>query len=369
MMVTAEPHLLVRRPSSLVVLENQVREGTTTGITQPAVLQYRGFEGVYSYERESLASAPYASGDVRTEVAQARLAVVLAERAGAREFAFDQLERARGLFYRAVDALEERAAERVVTTYAHDAIRLALDAQIQSGELSFQATLDAERADFRDDIQQRDEQLRQRENDLRDLETAIEAAQSENERTRLLIERRERDLAIEREALEAARADAMFASRLAAAAEADSRRAAEEREAALARMRDALGVVADARITARGIIVSLPDILFDFNVAELKPETREILSRICGILSVTPGYRLDVEGHTDSVGTDEYNQILSEQRALSVHSYLDLCRLQGIEIRSQGFGETRPIAPNDTPDGRRQNRRVEVVVQDAQDAQ
>jgi outer membrane protein OmpA-like peptidoglycan-associated protein len=141
-------------------------------------------------------------------------------------------------------------------------------------------------------------------------------------------------------------------------------RAARDREAALARMRDALGVVADARITARGLIVNLPDILFDFNVSALRPEVREVLSRLCGILSVTQGYSLEVEGHTDAIGTDEYNQALSENRARSVEAYMDSCALTGIAVSSKGLGESRPIATNDTAEGRSRNRRVEIIVQD-----
>lgn len=372
MMVTAEPHLLVRRPSGFVVLQNQLRPGTTTGITQPVVLEYRGFEGVYNYEQDTLTTAPYGQGNIRTEVAQARLAIGLAERAGARAFAFDQLERARALFYRAVDALENREAERIMTTYAHDAIRLALDAQIRAEELSFQAGLDAERAGFRDELAERDTAIEQQANQLADqgeqmrqLEASIRDAQSEAERTRLEAERRALALEMERSSRETAETQALAASLRATAAELEAIRAARERETALARMRDALGVVADARITARGLIINLPEILFDFNASALKPGAREVLSRICGVLSVTPGYSLEVEGHTDSVGSEEYNQTLSEQRAASVETYLRDCQLPNVAIAARGLGETNPIASNDTAEGRSRNRRVEVILQES----
>jgi outer membrane protein OmpA-like peptidoglycan-associated protein len=364
MMVTAEPHLLVRRPSGFVVLQNQLREGTTTGITQPVVLEYRGYEGVYNYEQDTLTAAPYGQGNIRTDVAQARLAISLAERAGARTFAFDQLERSRDLFYRAVDALENREAERIMTTYAQDAIRLALDAQIRAEELGFQAQLDAERAGFRDELAERDTAIEEQATQMRQLEASIRDAQSEAERTRLEAERHQLALEMERASRETAENEALAASFRATAAELEALRASRERETALARMRDAVGVVADARITARGLIINLPEILFDFNASALKPGAREVLSRICGILSVTPGYSLEVEGHTDSVGSEEYNQALSEQRAASVETYLRGCQLPDAAITARGLGETNPIASNDTAEGRSRNRRVEVILQE-----
>jgi outer membrane protein OmpA-like peptidoglycan-associated protein len=147
-------------------------------------------------------------------------------------------------------------------------------------------------------------------------------------------------------------------------AEADAAAARREREAARERLQIALSAVAETRETARGLIVNLPDILFEFNQSELKPQAREVLSKICGILSVTDAYNLKLEGHTDSVGSDQYNQTLSDRRAGSVDNYLSTCGLDGKIVAVKGFGESKPVASNDTAEGRQKNRRVELVIED-----
>jgi outer membrane protein OmpA-like peptidoglycan-associated protein len=130
-------------------------------------------------------------------------------------------------------------------------------------------------------------------------------------------------------------------------------------------MQQALGLVAETRETARGIIVNLPDILFDFNRATLRPQAREVLSKIAGIMLVARGYQLKVEGHTDNIGSDDYNQKLSEKRAQAVRDYLASSGLSADIITAQGFGESQPIASNTKPAGRQKNRRVEIVIEDA----
>ena len=92
------------------------------------------------------------------------------------------------------------------------------------------------------------------------------------------------------------------------------------------------------------------------------------MSKVCGILTVVNGYNLSIEGHTDSVGSDDYNQKLSENRALSVMSYLTTCGIAQTIVTSKGLGETQPIAPNETSEGKQKNRRVEIVVAEMQSA-
>ncbi|MBI2820618.1 MAG: OmpA family protein, partial [Acidobacteria bacterium] len=106
----------------------------------------------------------------------------------------------------------------------------------------------------------------------------------------------------------------------------------------------------------------MSDVLFDTAKYTLKPGAREKLAKVSGLLLAYPGLRLEVEGHTDSVGNEEYNQSLSEKRALSVRDFLVLQGISASAIDGRGFGESRPIASNDTAEGRQQNRRVEMVV-------
>jgi outer membrane protein OmpA-like peptidoglycan-associated protein len=120
--------------------------------------------------------------------------------------------------------------------------------------------------------------------------------------------------------------------------------------------------ILQTRDTARGLIVNMSDVLFDTGKFSLRPEAREKLAKVAGIVAGHPGLTLAVEGHTDSVGTDDYNQQLSEQRGESVRDYLIGEGMAGDSVSSKGFGKTQPVASNDTVSGRQQNRRVELVI-------
>jgi outer membrane protein OmpA-like peptidoglycan-associated protein len=120
--------------------------------------------------------------------------------------------------------------------------------------------------------------------------------------------------------------------------------------------------VLQTRDTARGLIVNMSDVLFDTAKYSLRPLAREKLAKVAGIVSGHPGLRLDVEGHTDSVGGDEYNQQLSEQRGGAVRDYLTQQGMPASSVTSKGFGKTQPVASNNTAAGRQLNRRVEIVI-------
>jgi outer membrane protein OmpA-like peptidoglycan-associated protein len=142
--------------------------------------------------------------------------------------------------------------------------------------------------------------------------------------------------------------------------------AAEKAEAEKAELRarllDQLNSILQTRDSARGLIVNMSDVLFDTGSYTLKPGAREKLAKISGIVLAHPGLTLQIEGHTDSVGTDEYNQTLSERRAGSVRDFLVQQGVPADGVTARGFGKTQPVASNDTPDGRQRNRRVELVV-------
>lgn len=111
------------------------------------------------------------------------------------------------------------------------------------------------------------------------------------------------------------------------------------------------------------ILVNLPDgVTFDVGSSTLKPAFRDTLSTVAGSLVTYPNSLVDVYGHTDSTGSDAFNQTLSERRAQTVANYLQSQGVSSARIRWQGFGETLPIASNDTAEGRAQNRRVEIKI-------
>jgi len=154
------------------------------------------------------------------------------------------------------------------------------------------------------------------------------------------------------------------AARAAAESQSQDAQARSEREKneLRARLRDQLNVILETRESARGLVVNLSDVLFDTGKADLKPGAREKLSRLSGVLLSHPGLHIEVEGHTDNVGADNYNQQLSETRASSVRDYLVREGIASNTVGTSGFGESKPVASNGTAAGKQQNRRVELIV-------
>jgi len=186
-------------------------------------------------------------------------------------------------------------------------------------------------------------------------EAARQAADAQAQQARALADQAARDKA----AAEAARAAAESAR---AAAEANAAKAEHEQAELRDQLRQQLNQILETRESARGLIVNLSDVLFDTGSANLKTGAREKLAKVAGILLSHRGLKLQVEGHTDSVGSADYNQRLSENRADSVRTYLVEQGIAPNAIGTAGFGETMPVASNDTPAGRQQNRRVELIV-------
>lgn len=119
-----------------------------------------------------------------------------------------------------------------------------------------------------------------------------------------------------------------------------------------------------AKKTDRGLVLTLGDVLFDTGKATLKPGAYATIDRLAMALKEVPARKVMIEGHTDSVGSDEYNQQLSENRALSVQAALMERGVQGNQITTVGKGESTPVASNGDPGGRQQNRRVELIFQE-----
>lgn len=377
MFVSAEPHFLVDRPSRFVVLEN-TRPVDHVSLMTASTVDYIGFEGLYAFRRETLANLPEGSGEIRTHFQSARTAVDLARRAGAERFAPDELAQAEEALRRAAAAAELRAGDNNRMLTAHETIRLAVRASKIAQERSFQAALESERQAHAAQIDT--------------LEESIQQAQGEAERARLEAERKQLEAEMEERARmeaqqrademarQARRAEERAREMAAAKAEAETeaaraeqsaqqaRREAEqalqEKEEARARLMQAMTKVTEVRETARGILINLPDILFDYDKASLKPQAREILAKLSGILQVVDGYTLNVAGHTDSTGSEQYNLKLSRQRAQSVQSYLTEQGIPAGLVEIKAWGESQPVASNDTAEGRQKNRRVEILVQE-----
>ena len=142
--------------------------------------------------------------------------------------------------------------------------------------------------------------------------------------------------------------------------------AARLRDARLARLEAEIaalrGTGVSTRMGDRGLVVTLTDVLFEFNQANVQGPFGPMLDKLGSFLAGNPEYSISVEGHTDSLGSEDYNQDLSERRAASVADGLRARGAPAAAIYTLGFGELRPISSNDTEQGRRLNRRVELVI-------
>jgi len=384
MIVTAEPYFAVTQPSDVVVLENSVRNNTKG---QVDVIQAK-FDllkrGTYLMNQDTrqLKLKPLEPG-APLDLAEARNAVMLARFAGADRYSDDTYIKATRLLTDAEQAQARHRNTNDVMMPARQAVQTAEDARL----------IALQRQEEEAQAQQR-AAAKQREDVALDRARAEEAARKQAEIDRLTAEAARLSAERDRAAAEAAR-QAADAARLAADAQAqqartlaeqaardkaaaeaaraaaESARAAAEANAAKAerekaelrdQLRQQLNQILETRESARGLIVNLSDVLFDTGSANLKPGAREKLAKVAGILLSHRGLKLQVEGHTDSVGATDYNQRLSENRAGSVRTYLVEQGMPANAIGTAGFGETSPVASNDTPTGRQQNRRVELIV-------
>src|SRR5207244_674052 len=197
-------------------------------------------------------------------------------------------------------------------------------------------------------------------------EASARAQSEEDVRKREQAEKARLEAEVSQARADAARAAALEDQQKAQAEAEKSRLAADEairqKEEMRARLLKQLNQVLETKDTARGLIVSMPDVLFDSGQYTLKPAARERLARISGIVLAYPDLRLEIEGHTDNIGSDEFNQILSEKRAAIVRDYLLTSGVPIDNIIARGLGKTRPIADNATASGRKLNRRVEMIV-------
>jgi outer membrane protein OmpA-like peptidoglycan-associated protein len=384
MIVTAEPYYAVTHPSNKVVAENILRQ-ETKGFEEPIDAKFDVLEGkqyTIDVPAEQLPSTQ-ADSRVPLDLLEARNAVAIAKAAGAKQYASDSLTKAEDMLQRAEDYLQRKQGRTPIGTAARGATQMAEDARVLTLRRKEQERLDAERRATQEAQEKAEAEARaardraaqaqaQSDEDARRRAEA-EAAQADAERQQALARAQQQQAQAAAEAARQAAEDAARqkeeAERQAQEAdrqrqEADQQRqeAVRQKEEMRARLLAQLNQVLQTRDTARGLIVSMPDVLFDFNKYTLKPEARERLARVSGIVLAYPDLKLQVEGYTDSIGSEEYNQTLSEKRAEAVRDYLVSSGVSMNNVAAQGLGKADPVADNSTAAGRKLNRRVEMIV-------
>jgi outer membrane protein OmpA-like peptidoglycan-associated protein len=426
MIVTAEPYYSVTQPSDAVVMENLVRpttQGVVENISAKFELLPRG---MYTNHGKVSGFMPILVGKKDPfELYEAQNAVQLARVAGAQKYASDSFQKAEAALQQSLKYQVQKPGQKPVITMAREACLRAEDSRIIALRAERAEALENERnagvARENAEKQKADEARMHAEDEARarrqaeldrlaaeqgktEALTLAQNAQHDAENARMEKEAANRakaealqaktDADQARMAADKARMDAEQAraaavaqqqqlaseadrakaeadrSRMAAAdadrARADSDRLRMKAEQDQAQLRqqllDQFNSILQTRDTARGLIVNMSDVLFDTARYTLKPGAREKLAKVSGIILGHPGLKIQVEGHTDSVGGDEYNMKLSENRSGAVRDFLVAQGVTSSAVTSQGFGKTMPVADNASAAGRQQNRRVELVV-------
>jgi outer membrane protein OmpA-like peptidoglycan-associated protein len=387
MIVTAEPYYAVSQPGDEVILENSLPADSNRVENIEARYQLIS-RGSYGSANTKIDNAIFGvDRKAPLELFEARNAVRIARNALADKYAASTLAKAEGQLKSAEDAYRTKRDKKMVIGTSRNVVETAEEARViavqKKSEEDAQAAADSERkaAAEREAKARADaaaETLRRQEADEARAQadaarTAALKAQADAEKMRQQAEAAAAAAAKNQQDAEAARAAALAQQQAAEAAAAAANAQAEQSRAAAAQAEKEkadmraqllaqLNAVLQTQDTARGLIVNMADVLFDFGKYTLKPAAREKLAKISGIVMAHPGLNLQVEGYTDSVGSDQVNQQLSERRADTVKDYLIEQGVPGSSVTAQGFGKANPVATNDTADGRSKNRRVQLVV-------
>jgi outer membrane protein OmpA-like peptidoglycan-associated protein len=356
MIITAEPYFAVRVPSEVVVLEMETRKNTK-GKLFPITSYKLMKRSQYAKLGNPLALTPDLSR-VPLEVFEARNAVDIAKARGAAQYAPDIFSKAQASLAMAESYLTNNADKKQIISTAKQAVQFAEDARAFSAERQDQERIAAEKQAAADKARAQAEAT-----------AAAEAAAAKANADEAA--KRQAQISAAKQAQMQAEADA---AAMKAKAEADALKAKED--AARAEAERARQAAADLRAqlleqfnrvlpttdTPRGLQVNMGDVLFDTAKYNLRMPAQLGLAKLSGIVLSHPGLKLAVEGYTDTTGTAAFNQTLSEQRANAVRDYLIQQGLDAGSITAQGFGPADPVASNDTPQGRQQNRRVEIII-------
>lgn len=391
LIVTAEPYFAVSQPGNVVIMEGAVPDG---GEVISAKYELVG-KGTYSSTNEHISNAIFGiDRSTPMELFEARNAVRIAHIAAGDKYATSILAKADDQLKQAEETFRSKQGKTAVDSAARETSQTAEEARImavkQKAEFEANARIAAEKqaAEDREAKARADAQAEaQRRAQAEQAQKQAEAATAEAQRMKAEAEAAAAEAARQKAEAEQAKAEAVaqqqaLAEQTAAAqrsaaeseqlrqkaeqlqqqAEAQRQQAEKDKQDLRARLLAQLNSILSTRDSARGLIANMSDVLFKSGSSDLLPGARERLAKVSGIVLAYPTLHLQVEGHTDSVGTDEYNQSLSERRAAAVRDYLVQQGIASNSVDARGFGKTQPIATNETAEGRQQNRRVELVL-------
>jgi outer membrane protein OmpA-like peptidoglycan-associated protein len=347
MIVTAEPYFSVSTPSDVIVLQN-VFTDKTNGVLEQVNVHYSLLpKGLYAATSgpNTIWHPVNDRGYYPLALYEAHNAARIARSVGADKYAPDIMAEVETNL-RNADGMQgnEHRDVHMIFTEAREATQRAEDARI--------TTLRKEA-----DESARNETAAKEQAQANAAQSQEEAANAQARANAAAAAKAEADA-------QRARAEAEAANAREQAAVAQKNAQSSEQDAAAARekLRQQLNSVLATSESARGLIVNMNDVLFDTARFTLKPDADIKLAKIATILELYPGLKVSVEGYTDSVGGDDYNMKLSQNRANTVHDFLTQNGVPADNVTAEGFGKADPVADNSTATGRQQNRRVELVV-------
>ena len=342
--VTAEPYFAVRQPGEMVILANALRKDTKGKIVM--VNDYPLITRSQYQKMDNPLALTLDLKNVPLEMYEARNAVEIAKSRSADKYAPEIFSKAEGGLKIAENALARKANRKEIIATARLAAQASEDARALALQRQEEERIENERlaaaAKARADAEAKAAAEAAEAKRKADAEAAEIKRRTDEEA------QRQRELARAREAQMKAEADAaalrakMEADTLKAkeeAAKAEAERARQQAEALRAQLLDQFSRILETRDSPRGLVVTMADVLFDVGKFDVRPATREKLARLAGIVLAHQGLQLDIEGHTDSTGSDEFNQKLSEQRAITVQSFMVQQGLPADAVTARGFGK------------------------------
>ena len=380
MIVSAEPYFAVTQPGDTVVAESVAPEGMAQGENIETRYELLG-RGTYSAANQKIQNAIF--GIDRTtpmQLFEARNAVRIAHIAAGDKYAGSILSKADQLLMQAETAYRQKQGKSVIESAARDTTQTAEEARVMAVKQRAEDEAQAKAAAEKNAAEAREAQARadaeaegKRRAEAEQAQKEAEEAKAAAEKAKAEAQQAAAEAARQKEEAEKAKAEALAqqqalaeqaerAQQAAAQSEQLRQQAEKEKQELRGRLLQQLNTILSTRDTARGLIANMSDVLFKTGSYELAPGARERLAKVSGILLAYPSLHVQIEGHTDSVGSDQYNQDLSEKRAGAVRDYFVQQGIAADSIEARGFGKTQPIATNDTAEGRQQNRRVELVL-------
>lgn len=364
LIVTAEPYSLVRLPSELVVLANETLKNNKVKIYPDNSYKLMK-RSQYARMGNPLALKPDLK-KVPLAMYEARNAVQIAQSRGADQYAPEIFSKAQSSLQAAENVLAKGSGKNQVISAARQTIQFAEDARALAvereeaerikKEKDEAAAAAAAQAKAEADAQAATEAQRQAE-----LAAAKEAQMKAEASAQAAEAKAAADAAAAQAAAQAAAEQAALQAKAEAAKE-DAARAQAAEAALRAQLLQQLNAVLQTTDTPRGLVVNMADVLFETGKYALSTDAKLKLAKLSGIIQAHPGLNLAIEGYTDTTGTPEFNMKLSAQRADTVRQFLIAQGLSPDNITSEGLGQADPIADNTTAAGRKQNRRVEIIL-------